>query len=277
MSTEPRGIRVNVICPGFIVTEIMAQGAEDFIPDIAAKAALNRAGESHEVAEVGAFLASDRASFVTGAVIPVDGAGPPSWPEHMTPVPVTEEPPIHAPRRQYDSTLRRQRAAETRARIIAASSELLHSSSVRDWHGLTIRAVAEKAGINERTVYRHFVNEQGLRDAVMHEFEEEAGIDLRGMRLEDVADVTARIFAHVSSYPSDARQPLDPTLLDAKRRQHDALHAAVAAHAAHLVRAGPHAGRGRARRAVGCRQLRTHRRGLAHGPGRGDPGHQLGD
>jgi NAD(P)-dependent dehydrogenase (short-subunit alcohol dehydrogenase family) len=68
-----QGIRVNVICPGIILTEIMAQGAEDFIPDIAAKAALNRAGESPEVAEVGAFLASDRASSVTGAVIPVDG------------------------------------------------------------------------------------------------------------------------------------------------------------------------------------------------------------
>jgi NAD(P)-dependent dehydrogenase (short-subunit alcohol dehydrogenase family) len=68
-----QGIRANTICPGFILTEIMAQGAEDFIPDIAAKAALNRAGESYEVAEVGAFLASDRASFVTGAVIPVDG------------------------------------------------------------------------------------------------------------------------------------------------------------------------------------------------------------
>jgi AcrR family transcriptional regulator len=152
----------------------------------------------------------------------------------MTALPTTESMPATTPeraRRQYDSTLRRQRAAETRDRIIAAGSELLHGSSVRDWHALTIRAVAEKAGVNERTVYRHFVNEQGLRDAVMHEFEEEAGIDLRGMRLEDVADVTARIFAHVSSYPPDARQPLDPTLLDAKQRQHEALLAAVAARA----------------------------------------------
>jgi AcrR family transcriptional regulator len=132
-------------------------------------------------------------------------------------------------RRSYDSTLRRQRAAETRERIIAAGSELLHGSSVRDWHGLTIRAVAERAGVNERTVYRHFTNEQGLHDAVMHQFEDEAGIDLRGMRLEDVADVTVRIFAHVSSYPPDARQALDPTLLDAKQRQHEALLTAVAA------------------------------------------------
>jgi AcrR family transcriptional regulator len=127
--------------------------------------------------------------------------------------------------------LRRQRAAETRERIIAAGSELLHGSSVRDWQGLTIRAVAERADVNERTVYRHFTNEQGLHDAVMHQFEEQAGIDLRGMQLQDVADVTARIFAHISSYPSEARQPLDPTLLDAKQRQHEALLAAVTAEA----------------------------------------------
>ena len=147
---------------------------------------------------------------------------------------------------------------------------------MRDWHGLTIRAVAERAGVNERTVYRHFVNEQGLHDAVMHQFEDEAGIDLRGMQLEDVADVTARIFAHVSSYPPDARQPLDPTLLDAKQRQHEALLAAVA------TRAGTWSdktgrGGGRPGRAVERRQLRAHGRGLADGPSRSDAGHRLGD
>ncbi len=51
------------------------------------------------------------------------------------------------------------------------------------------------------------------------------------MELEDVAEVTARIFAHVSSYPPDARKPLEPTLLDAKQRQHEALLKAVAARA----------------------------------------------
>ena len=147
------------------------------------------------------------------------------------------EPATHAraepgpARRPYDSALRRQRAAETRARIITAGSELLRGSSVRDWHGLTIRAVAERAGVNERTVYRHFTNEQGLHDAVMHRLEEEAGIELQGMPLEEVADVAARIFEHVSSFPPDARPPLDPTLQEAKRRQQEALLGAVAGRA----------------------------------------------
>jgi NAD(P)-dependent dehydrogenase (short-subunit alcohol dehydrogenase family) len=66
----PQGIRVNAVCPGFIHTEIMGAHPP---PGILEKAALERGGQAHEVAEVAAFLASDRASFVSGAIVPVDG------------------------------------------------------------------------------------------------------------------------------------------------------------------------------------------------------------
>jgi AcrR family transcriptional regulator len=134
------------------------------------------------------------------------------------------------PRRAYDNTLRREQAAETRERIVSAASEILHATHVRDWDVLTVRAVAERAGVNERTVYRHFHNERGLRDAVMQRMEEEAGIDLETMCLEDVSMVAARIFRHVTSYPWEPRPVLDPTLSDANRRQHGALLKAVSLH-----------------------------------------------
>ena len=137
------------------------------------------------------------------------------------------EPPARTGR-PYDGTLRRERAAETRERILVAGSELLHRSSVRDWKRLTVRAVAERAGVNERTVYRYFGSERGLHDAVMHRNEKDAGIDLTGMQLEDITKVAAQIFDHVSQYPREPRPDLDPTLVDAKERQQEALLGAIA-------------------------------------------------
>jgi len=69
-----RGIRANAICPGFIETELSGgKGAAARFPALVAGSALKRAGQPEEVAELASFLASDRASYVTGAVIPIDG------------------------------------------------------------------------------------------------------------------------------------------------------------------------------------------------------------
>ncbi|OHV22660.1 short-chain dehydrogenase [Parafrankia soli] len=68
----PKGIRANVIAPGFTLTEIM-KGPPELLREMSSKAALKRGGQPRELAEVAAFLASDRASFVTGVIIPVDG------------------------------------------------------------------------------------------------------------------------------------------------------------------------------------------------------------
>jgi NAD(P)-dependent dehydrogenase (short-subunit alcohol dehydrogenase family) len=68
-----QGIRANVVAPGYTFTSKDHATPPDIIRELSAKAALGRAGQPREQAEVIAFLASDRASFVTGAIIPVDG------------------------------------------------------------------------------------------------------------------------------------------------------------------------------------------------------------
>src|SRR6185503_2700350 len=97
-------------------------------------------------------------------------------------------------RRRYDNTRRREQAERTRERIVAAGADLVHESSIRDWRGVTIAAVAERAGVNTRTVYRHFANERVLRDAVFRRTEQEAGVDISTLTLDGVADSAERVF-----------------------------------------------------------------------------------
>lgn len=133
----------------------------------------------------------------------------------------------HSPRR-YDNTRRARQAGATRDRIVEAAWTILRRSSVADWSGVTIRAVAQQAEVSERTVYRHFQTERGLRDAVMARLEAQAGIDLDTMRLDDVAAVAARIIDQVAAFAPPSHRPLDATLSDADRRQRLALVRAVA-------------------------------------------------
>jgi NAD(P)-dependent dehydrogenase (short-subunit alcohol dehydrogenase family) len=69
-----QGIRCNAICPGFIETPLSGgKGAAERFPALVGGSALKRAGQPEEVAELASFLASDRASYITGAIIPIDG------------------------------------------------------------------------------------------------------------------------------------------------------------------------------------------------------------
>jgi NAD(P)-dependent dehydrogenase (short-subunit alcohol dehydrogenase family) len=66
-------IRVNAVCPGFIKTPMTAETQRERAEQITARTPLGRFGEPEEIAEMGVWLCSDRASYVTGAAYAVDG------------------------------------------------------------------------------------------------------------------------------------------------------------------------------------------------------------
>ncbi len=68
-----RGITANVVAPGPIQTDMLAALPDDALAAMAAQVPVGRIGHADEVAAAVTFLASDRAAFITGAVLPVDG------------------------------------------------------------------------------------------------------------------------------------------------------------------------------------------------------------
>jgi 3-oxoacyl-[acyl-carrier protein] reductase len=68
-----RGITANVVAPGFIETDMTAELGEGLIKKYAEQIPLGRFGSVDDVAGTIEFLVSDAASYITGAVIPVDG------------------------------------------------------------------------------------------------------------------------------------------------------------------------------------------------------------
>ena len=85
----PEGVRVNAICPGTVITEgwqpVLEKDPQIF-ERIAEVYPLKRVGKPEEIANVALFLASDEASFVTGAVVVADGgvtSGNPAFLDHV--------------------------------------------------------------------------------------------------------------------------------------------------------------------------------------------------
>ncbi|MBX3141045.1 MAG: SDR family oxidoreductase [Trueperaceae bacterium] len=73
MEYAQAGVRVNVVGPGFIATPLLKDLGDDLLAAIAAMHPIGRLGTSEEVAGLVTFLSSDKASFVTGSYVAVDG------------------------------------------------------------------------------------------------------------------------------------------------------------------------------------------------------------
>ena len=134
-------------------------------------------------------------------------------------------------RRSYDSPVRRQKAAQTRTRILAAGAALARQSADWDWPELTFRAVAARAGVSERTVFRYFGTERDLHRAVMRQLEVEAGVEYQGLELSQLGPMARRVFVAMSRFavagsPTTAPN-IDATLTEEDDRRRDALLVAV--------------------------------------------------
>jgi AcrR family transcriptional regulator len=126
-------------------------------------------------------------------------------------------------RRLYDSPVRQQQATDTRERILAAGSELVHGFRTWDWRGLTFGAVGKRAGMSRRTVHRYFATERELRDAVLQRLVKESGIALDSLELSDLAGVAARLFEYLSSFAAVPEGVPEPSLVAIDEQRRDAL------------------------------------------------------
>jgi AcrR family transcriptional regulator len=143
-----------------------------------------------------------------------------------------EEQPGASARRHYDSPVRRERAARTRDRIADAGMALVRELPAWDWRSVTFAAVAARAEVGIRTVYRYFPTERDLHDAIMSRLQQAAGgVAYEGLTLEDVGRAAARLHATLPSLAVSRwaeEVPDQPTLVEVDRRRRDALFAAVA-------------------------------------------------
>ncbi|MEU6375206.1 SDR family oxidoreductase [Streptomyces sp. NPDC046909] len=92
LELAPHGITVNAVAPGNVATEGLDGMGEEYLTQMTRSIPLGRLAQSQEIADAVEFLAGERASFITGQVITVDGGQTlPESPEAVLPVPAPQQ------------------------------------------------------------------------------------------------------------------------------------------------------------------------------------------
>lgn len=122
--------------------------------------------------------------------------------------------------RKYDNSRRQSRGRE---RILEAALELARTSGSWNWSDLTFKAVAERAEVSERTVYRHFPAQRDLHEALMVRINDQAAISYEDLDLEQVPVVVDRLFNSLATFTPRAtaggRPPEAVIAMDRERNQ----------------------------------------------------------
>ena len=69
----PKGIRVNAVAPGITYTDMMRAVPKEYLDPLVAQIPLRRIGQPEDIANAFVFLASEKASYITGVILSVDG------------------------------------------------------------------------------------------------------------------------------------------------------------------------------------------------------------
>ena len=133
-----------------------------------------------------------------------------------------------AKKRRYNSVVRQQQTNKTRELIINGGVELVQEFTEWDWKNLTFRAVGERAGVSERTVYRYFPTEQALKDAIIQKLVEESGVDLESLTLSEFNTTVKGLFHYMQSFAAKSKPVADPSFSSLDKIRREALLRSVA-------------------------------------------------
>ena len=121
-------------------------------------------------------------------------------------------------KRSYKSPVRKKQTSDTRELIISSGISLVREYPSWDWHNLTFKAIAERANISERTIYRHFASIQILKEEIIGRLVEESGVDFSSVTLEGFNATVHTLFNYLQLFSARTAKMENPSFVNVDKQ-----------------------------------------------------------